>query len=63
MAKKQYPDSALGDYYLARYYEETGEAKKAMRIYQGAYDKEEVDFITIDLMLDKADKIKEDFGY
>ena len=37
--------------------------KKAMRIYQGAYDKEEVDFITIDLMLDKADKIKEDFGY
>ena len=63
MAKKQYPDSALGDYYLARYYEETGEAKKAMRIYQGAYDKEEVDFITIDLMLDKADEIKEDFGY
>ena len=63
IAKKQYPDSALGDYYLARYYEETGEAKKAMRIYQGAYDKEEVDFITIDLMLDKADKIKEDFGY
>lgn len=63
MAKKQYPDTVLGDYYLARYYEETGEAKKAMRIYQGAYDKEEVDFITIDLMLDKADKIKEDFGY
>ena len=63
MAKKQYPDSALGDYYLARYYEETGEPKKAMRIYQGAYDKEEVDFITIDLMLDKADEIKEDFGY
>ena len=63
MAKKQYPDTVLGDYYLARYYEETGEAKKAMRIYQGAYDKEEVDFITIDLMLDKAEKIKEDFGY
>ena len=63
MAKKQYPDTVLGDYYLARYYEETGEAKKAMRIYQGAYDKQEVDFITIDLMLDKAEKIKEDFGY
>ena len=26
-------------------------------------DKEEVDFITVDLMLEKADKIKEDFGY
>lgn len=63
LAKKQYPDTALGDYYLARYYEEVGEPKKAMRTYQGAFDKEEVDFITTDLMLDKADKIKEDFGY
>lgn len=63
LAKRQYPDTVLGDYYLARYYEEVGESKKAMRTYQGAFDKEEVDFITTDLMLDKADKIKEDFGY
>lgn len=62
-AKKQYPDTALGDYYLGRYYEETGEPKKAMRTYQGAYDKQEVEFITTDMLLDKADKIKEDFGY
>jgi hypothetical protein len=34
-----------------------------MRIFQGAFDKEEVGFITLDVMLDKADKIKEDFGY
>ena len=63
LARSQYPDTVLGDYYLARYYEEMGEPKKAMRTYQGAYDKEEVDFITIDMMLDKADKIKEDFGW
>jgi len=63
LAKKQYPDTALGDYYLGRYYEETGDPKKAMRTYQGAYDKEEVEFITTDMLLDKADKIKEDFGY
>ncbi len=63
LAKRQYPDKVLGDYYLARYYEETGQPKKAMRTYQAAYDKEEVDFITTDLMLDRADKIKEDFGY
>jgi predicted alpha/beta superfamily hydrolase len=63
LAKKQYPDTALGYYYLGRYYEETGEPKKAMRTYQGAYDKEEVEFITTDMLLDKADKIKEDFGY
>ncbi len=63
MAKKQYPNTTLGDYYLGRYYEEIGEPKKAMRTFQGAFDKEEIDFITTDLMLDKADKIKEDFGY
>ncbi len=63
LARKQYPDTVLGDYYLARYYEETGDPKKAMRTYQSAYDKEEVSFITVDLMLDRADKIKEDFGY
>ncbi|MEL6812172.1 MAG: alpha/beta hydrolase-fold protein [Bacteroidota bacterium] len=63
LAQKQYPDTVLGDYYLGRYFEEAGEPKKAMRTFQGAFDKEEVDFITTDLMLDKADKIKEDFGY
>ena len=63
MAQKQYPDTVLGDYYMGLALEGLGEPKKAMRTYQGAFDKEEVDFITIDLMLEKADKIKEDFGY
>jgi predicted alpha/beta superfamily hydrolase len=63
LAKKQYPETVLGDYYLGRFYEETGEPKKAMKTFQGAYDKEEVDFITIDKLLDRADKIKDDFGY
>ncbi len=63
LAKRQYPEKIIGDYYLGRYYEETGNPKKAMRTYQGGYDKEEVDFITVDLLLDLADKIKEDFGY
>ena len=63
LAQRQYPDTVLGDYYMARAYEEMGEPKKAMRTYQGAFDKEEVDFITIDLMLEKADKIKADFGF
>lgn len=63
LAQKQYPNTVLGDYYMARYYEETGNPKKAMRTYQAAFDKEEVDFMTIDLMLDRAAKIKDDFGY
>ncbi len=63
LAKKQYPHKMLGDYYLGRYYEETGDPKRAMRVYQSAFDKEEVDFITVDMLLDRADKIKQDFGY
>ena len=63
LAKRQYPDTVLGDYFLGRYYEETGNPKKAMRTFQAAFNKEEVDFITVDLMLEKADKIKDDFGY
>lgn len=63
LAKRQYPETVLGHYFMARYLEETGNPKKAMRTYQAAFDKEEVDFITIDLMLEKADQIKLDFGY
>ncbi len=63
LARKELPDTVLGPYYLGRFYEETGEPKKAMRTYQAAFDLEEVGFITIDLLLDKADKIKQDFGY
>lgn len=63
LATRQYPDLILGDYYMGRYYEETGDPKRAMRTFQGGFDKEEVDFITVDLMLDKADQIKFDFGY
>ncbi len=63
LATRQYPDLILGDYYMGRYYEEIGDPKRAMRTFQGGFDKEEVDFITVDLMLDKADQIKYDFGY
>lgn len=63
LAQKQYPKTVLGDYYTGRYLEETGNPRKAMRTYQAAFDKEEVDFITIDVMLDRAAKIKNDFGY
>jgi hypothetical protein len=63
LARKQYPDTILGDYYLGKFYEGTGDNKRAMKTYQAAYDKKEVDFITIDLMLERAQKIKTDFGY
>jgi hypothetical protein len=63
LARKQYPDTLLGHYYLARFYEETGDPKKAMKMYRSAYILEEIGGITKDLMLELADQIKADFGY
>lgn len=63
LARKQYPRSALGTYYLARAYEASGRPKKAMKTYQSAYGQEEIAFITVDFMLKKAELIKQDFGY
>lgn len=63
LARREHPNTVLGPYYLARFYEETGDSRRAMRTYQAAYDLEEVGFITIDLLLDRADKIRNDFGY
>ncbi|WP_242203814.1 alpha/beta hydrolase [Aestuariivivens insulae] len=63
MARKHYPKTLLGNYYLARFYEETGESKKAMRTYQSAFVLDEIADLTKDLMIEKADAIKADFGY
>ncbi len=63
LARKQHPDTMLGNYYLGMYYEQTGEAKKAMRAYESGFIQDEVAFLTKDYMLDKVNKIKEDFGW
>ena len=63
LARKEYPDTLLGHYYLGRFYEETGEPKKAMKTFRSAYILEEIGGYTKDEMLDRADAIKRDFGY
>jgi tetratricopeptide (TPR) repeat protein len=63
MARKAYPETLLGGYYLGRFYEEMGEPKKAMRTYQSAYMLDEIAGITKDEVLARAELIKEDFGY
>lgn len=63
LAEKHYPNTMLATYFQARFEEETGNPKKAMRNYQKAYGQEAISFLTIDFMLEKADKIKQDFGY
>lgn len=63
LARKEYPDTLLGHYFLGRFYEETGEPKRAMKTYRSAYILEEIGGYTKDEMLDRADAIKRDFGY
>jgi predicted alpha/beta superfamily hydrolase len=63
LARKQYPETLLGHYYLGRFYEETGNTKKAMKTYQSAYILEEAAGITKDDVLELSDQIKADFGY
>lgn len=63
LARKHYSETILGGYYLGRFYEETGEPKKALRTYESAYILSEIAGITKDMVLDRASSIKEDFGY
>lgn len=63
LAKQEYPESLLANYYSAMYYEKIGKPKKAMKTYRDAYVMEEIGGITKDFMLEKADAIKADFGY
>ncbi|MFG6686831.1 alpha/beta hydrolase [Mariniflexile sp. HNIBRBA6329] len=63
IARDEYPKTLLGSYYLARFYEETGDTKKAMRTYQTGFTFEEIAGITKDIMLEKSEAIKADFGY
>ena len=63
LARANYPDTVLPKYYLGMYYENIGEHKKAMKAYKSAYIFEEIGGVTKDLLLEKADEIKADFGY
>lgn len=63
LARRDYPDTLLGNYYIARYYEEMGEPKKAYKTYKSAYILNEIAGITKDFMLEKADELKADFGF
>lgn len=63
LAEDNYPNTMLATFFEARYEEETGNPKKAMKTYQKAYGQDQIAFLTIDYMLDKAEQIKKDFGY
>ncbi len=58
LARKHYPKSMLADYELALMYEKKEDYKKAVKYYQTAFQKEEIGDLTKDMMLDKADELK-----
>lgn len=63
LGKKEYPNTALFHFFMGEYHEKNGDPKKALRMYQNGFSMNAIDFITKDLMLDKAAKIKQDFGW
>ena len=63
LASKESPETILGPYYLGRSYEGNGEPKKAMRTYEGALVLKEIGDINKDILVARAQQIKDDFGY
>mgnify|MGYP000926045838 CR=1 FL=1 len=63
IASKQHPNTILASFYMGRYYEEIGKLKKAMNTYKSAYTLQEVEGYTKDDLFERADKIKEEYGY
>ena len=63
LCKKEFPTTMLGFYFEGEYYEELGEAKKALRTFEKAFGMEEIDFLTKEMALEKIDALKADFGF
>ena len=58
LARKNYPKSMLADYYLALLYENKSEDKQALKYYLNAFQSESIGDLTKEMMMDKADEIK-----
>ncbi|MDG1571689.1 alpha/beta hydrolase-fold protein [Robiginitalea sp. M366] len=63
LCKEAFPDTMLGFYFEAEYYEQMGEPKKALRTFEKAFGMEEIDFLTKEMALEKMDALKADFGF
>lgn len=63
LARKEYPEHMLGNYFLGLVYEKQGKPKQALRAYQNGFLLQEVSFLTKDIMYKKAERLKSDFGF
>ena len=62
-ANEFYFETILPSYYMGRFYEETGDPERAMKIYRSAYNMNEVQGLTKDYLLELADRIQDDFNF
>lgn len=62
LASKHYPKTMLATFFDARYEEETGNARRAVKSYMNAYGQEPIAFLTVDYMLEKAEILKRENG-
>ena len=58
LAKKSYTKSMLADYQMVQMYEKKGETAKAVKSYMMAYQREEIGDLTKDMMIERADELK-----
>jgi len=63
LAKKEKPETVLYNYFLGRYFELTGQPKRAIKEYESSYGLEAAGYLNSELLLNKADKLKGTFGY
>lgn len=63
LCKKEYPETMLGFYFEAEYYEQLGEPKKALKTFEKSFQMKEIDFLTKEMALEKMDALKADFGF
>jgi predicted alpha/beta superfamily hydrolase len=63
LAKKEVSKTVLHHYFQGLYFERIGQPKKAIREYNGAYGLQSAGYLNSDVLLGKADALKQTFGY
>ncbi|MBS3739390.1 MAG: esterase [Psychroflexus sp.] len=63
LAKDQYPETLLSDFFSGMYFQKIVKPKKAIKAYESGYAYEEVGGIKKEMLLDEIDFLKETFGY
>lgn len=63
LAIEKYPKTILGSFYMGLYHEKNGDIRKAIQIYRSAYTLLDVEGLTKDELLERADLINQDLQY